>query len=100
MEKEWGPHSSWGSLFIRGYTCKSIIAKYILKLKREIVDGTISYVHGNKNRKPVNAISEAEELQIINLYQRSHASVKKFAKFYGKRSYSCIYTILKKHNLI
>ncbi len=75
-------------------------AKYILKLKREILDNTISYVHGNKFRKPVNAISEEEEMQIINLYQRSHASIKKFAKFYGKRSYSCIYSVLKKHNLI
>ena len=44
--------------------------------------------------------SEQEEAQIVNLYQRSHASIKKFAKFYGKRSYSCIYTVLKKHNLI
>ena len=74
--------------------------KYILKLKKEILDGTISLVHGNKNRKPINAISKEEEIQIINLYQRSHASVKKFAKFYGKRSYSCIYSVLKKHDLI
>ncbi len=74
--------------------------KYILKLKKEIIDGTISYVHGNKNRKPVNAIPLEEELQIVNLYQRSHASIKKFAKFYGKRSYSCIYSVLKKHGLI
>ncbi len=74
--------------------------KYILKLKREIITNTLSTVHGNKFRKPVNAISEAEEAQIVNLYCRSHASVKKFAKFYGKRSYSCIYSVLKKHNLI
>lgn len=74
--------------------------KYILRLKREIIDNTLSLVHGNKNRKPVNAISAEEEKQIVNLYQRSHASVKKFAKFYGKRSYSCIYSVLKKHNLI
>ena len=74
--------------------------KYILKLKREIVDGTISLVHGNKNRKPINAISASEEAQIVSLYQRSHASIKKFAKFYGKRSYSCIYSVLKKHDLI
>ena len=74
--------------------------KYILRLKREIIDNTLSLVHGNKNRKPVNAISAAEEQQIVSLYQRSHASVKKFAKFYGKRSYSCIYSVLKKHNLI
>ena len=74
--------------------------KYILKLKKEITEGTISLVHGNKFRKPINAISNEEEMQIVNLYQRSHASVKKFAKFYGKRSYSCIYTVLKKHDLI
>ena len=74
--------------------------KYILKLKREIEDGTISLVHGNKFRKPINAITEEEEKQIINLYHRSHASVKKFARFYGKRSYSCIYSVLKKNGLI
>lgn len=74
--------------------------KYILKLKREILDNTISMVHGNKFRKPVNAISEQEEAQIVSLYQRSHASTKKFAKFYGKRSYSCIYNVLKKHDLL
>lgn len=74
--------------------------KYILKLKREIENGSISLVHGNKFRKPINAISEDEEKQIINLFHRSHASVKKFARFYGKRSYSCIYNVLKKHGLI
>src|SRR5574344_2024347 len=74
--------------------------KYILKLKREIKDNTISLIHGNKFRKPINAISENEENEIVSLYQRSHASVKKFAKFYGKRSYSCIYNVLKKHSLI
>ena len=74
--------------------------KYILRLKREILDNTLSLVHGNKNRKPINAISDEEERQIVSLFQRSHASVKKFAKFYGKRSYSCIYSVLKKHGLI
>ena len=74
--------------------------KYILRLKKEILEDKLSLVHGNKNRKPINAISEEEERQIVSLYQRSHASVKKFAKFYGKRSYSCIYSVLKKHNLI
>src|SRR5574344_39317 len=74
--------------------------KYILRLKKEIEDDTISLVHGNKNRKPINAISEKEERDIVSLYQRSHVNVKKFAKFYRKRSYSCIYTVLKKHNLI
>ena len=75
-------------------------SKYILKLKREILDNTLSTVHGNKNRKPINAIPEEEEIQIINLYKRSHASIKKFAKFYGKRSYSCIYNVLKRNDLI
>ena len=74
--------------------------KYILKLKREIMNNTISLVHGNKFRKPVNAITEKEEQEIVNLYHRSHASVKKFAKFYGKRSYSCVYNVLKKNKLI
>ena len=74
--------------------------KYILKLKKEILDDTISLIHGNKNRKPINAISEKEEKQIVELYKRSHATVKQFANFYNKRSYSCIYSTLKKHNLI
>ena len=75
-------------------------SKYILKLKREIMNGTLSTVHGNKNRKPINTIPKEEEMQIINLYKRSHASIKKFAKFYGKRSYSCIYNVLKRNDLI
>src|SRR5574344_701505 len=74
--------------------------KYVLKLKKEILDNTLSMVNRNKNRKPVNAISSEEEQEIVSLYQRSHASVKKFAKFYGKRSYSCIYSVLKRHDLI
>ena len=28
--------------------------KYILKLKKEVINGTISFVHGNKNRVPAN----------------------------------------------
>lgn len=74
--------------------------KYILKLKKEILDGSISVEHGNKNRKPVNTISEEEKQYIINLYKRSNASIRKFCKFYGKRSYSCIYNVLKEANLI
>ena len=74
--------------------------KYILKLKKEIIDGTISIEHGNMNRKPVNAISEDERKYIISLYKRSNASVKKFCNFYGKRSYSCIYNILKNEGLL
>ena len=74
--------------------------KYILKLKKEIIDGTISIEHGNMNRKPINAISEDEKKYIISLYKRSNASVKKFCNFYGKRSYSCIYNILKNEGLL
>ena len=74
--------------------------KYILKLKKEILDGTISYTHGNKGKKPHNAITKKEEESIITLYKRSSVNVKKFSKFYGKRSYSCIYSVLKKNNLI
>lgn len=71
--------------------------KYILKLKKEILEGNINMEHGNKNRKPVNAISEEEKLKIINLYKRSHASIRKFCKFYAKRSYSCVYNIIKEY---
>ena len=35
--------------------------KYILKLKKEILNGTIQIVHGNTNRKPANAISDEEK---------------------------------------
>lgn len=71
--------------------------KYILKLKKEIIDGKISLVHGNKNRKPVNTISDDEKTKIINLYKRSHASIRQFCRFYSKRSYSCIYNIIKEY---
>lgn len=74
--------------------------KYILKLKKEILSNTIHLVHGNKNRKPINSISLDEELKIVNLYRRSNVSIRRFCKFYDKRSYSCIYNVLKKHNLI
>ena len=50
--------------------------KYILKLKKEIIDGSVSLVHGNKNRKPVNTISDDEKKKIISLYKRSNASIR------------------------
>lgn len=74
--------------------------KYILKLKKDILNGNFSLEHGNKNRKPINTIPKEEEEKIVNLYKRSNASIRKFVKFYGTRSYSCIYNILKKNNLI
>lgn len=74
--------------------------KYILKLKKDILEDKIKYIHGNTNRKPHNAISSKEEKFITDLYSRSSANVKQFSNFYGKRSYSCIYNTLKKHNLI
>ena len=74
--------------------------KYILKLKKEIMDGTISLEHGNKNKEPINKISDKEKAYIINLYKRSNASIRKFCKFYNRRSYSCIYGILKEAGLI
>jgi len=69
--------------------------KYIFKLRNDYLAGKISYVHGNKNRKPVNAMSEEEKEKIISLYRRSHVSIRKFCKFYNTRSYSCIYNIVK-----
>ena len=56
--------------------------KYLFKLKNEILDGTISLEHGNKNKKPVNAISEEEKQKIKDLYRRSSASIRKFCKFF------------------
>ncbi len=74
--------------------------KYLLKLKKELESGTISMVHGNTDRKPVNTITEEEKAYIISLYKRSNASIRKFCKFYGKRSYSCIWHVLKEAGLI
>lgn len=74
--------------------------KYILKLKKEILNNEIRLEHGNKNRKPINSISEKEKKYIIDLYRRSNVSIRKFCKFYGKRSYSCIYNVLKEAGLI
>ncbi len=74
--------------------------KYLLKLKKELEDGTISLVHGNTNRKPINTITEEEKQYIISLYKRSNASIRKFCRFYGKRSYSCIWHVLKEAGLI
>ena len=69
--------------------------KYLLKLKKEVVESTISLKHGNLSKKPYNAISDKERDYIVQLYKRSHVSIKKFCEFYGKRSYSCIYNTLK-----
>ncbi|MBP3920187.1 MAG: hypothetical protein J6D28_01335 [Bacilli bacterium] len=71
--------------------------KYILKLKKDILNNKISFEHGNKNKKPINAISEEEKKQIIELYKRSKVSIRKFCMFYGTRSYSCIYNIIKEY---
>lgn len=74
--------------------------KYILKLKKDIINNNFSYEHGNKNRKPINTIPLDEEQKIVNLYKRSNASIRRFCKFYGKRSYSCVYNVLKRNGLI
>lgn len=74
--------------------------KYILKLKKEILENVVCLEHGNKNKPSYKAISKEEEEKIVGLYKRSNASVRRFCKFYGRRSYSCIYCILKKHGLI
>ena len=74
--------------------------KYLLKLKKDLEEGTISLVHGNTNKKPVNTITEEEKKYIISLYKRSNASIRKFCKFYKKRSYSCIWHVLKEEGLI
>lgn len=74
--------------------------KYILKLKREVLDGTISLEHGNKNRVPANVMSDEEKEKIIALYKKSNVSIRKFCHFYNRRSYSCIYNLLKENGLI
>ena len=74
--------------------------KYILRLKKEVLDGSICLVHGNKNRIPANVMSEEEKQKIINLYKKSNVSIRKFCNFYNSRSYSCIYNLLKKNGLL
>ena len=74
--------------------------KYLLRLKKELENGTIRMVHGNTNRKPVNTITEEEKKYIIDLYKRSNTTIRKFCKFYAKRSYSCIWHVLKEAGLI
>lgn len=74
--------------------------KYILKLKKEIVEGKFSIDHGNKNREPINKMSKEEEEKIVALYKRSTVSIREFCRFYGRRSYSCIYNVLKKNGLL
>ena len=74
--------------------------KYLLKLKKDVEADNISFVHGNTNRKPANSISDEERQYIIKLFKRSNVSVRKFCKFYGKRSYSCIWHVLRDAGLI
>lgn len=74
--------------------------KYLLKLKREIINKEFSLEHGNKNRKPINTISKEEEDYICSLYKRSKASIRQFSRFYSKRSYACIYNVLKRNGLL
>jgi len=74
--------------------------KYVLKLKRELLNNELRLEHGNKNRTPVNAISDEEKRYIVDLYKRSNVSIRKFCKFYGKRSYSCVYNVLKEAEIL
>ena len=74
--------------------------KYLLKIKKELEDGCVHYEHGNSFRKPHNAIPEEEKKYIIELYKHSNASIRQFSRFYGKRSYSCIWHVLKEAGLI
>ena len=74
--------------------------KYLLKLKKDLENGELSLVHGNTNRKPSNTITEEERQYIISLYKRSNTTIRKFCRFYAKRSYSCIWHVLKEAGLI
>ena len=74
--------------------------KYILKLKKEVIHGTVYFIHGIKNRIPANIMSEEERQKIIKLYKKSNVSIRKFCKFYNRRSYSCIYNLLKSEGLL
>ena len=74
--------------------------KYLLKMKKDLLNGTLKLEHGNKNRVPVNIMSEEEKQYIISLYKKSNASIRAFCKFYNRRSYSCIYNVLKNAGLV
>ena len=74
--------------------------KYILKLKKEILNKEIKLEHGNTNKEPINKIDAKEEKYICDLYKRSNASIRQFSRFYSKRSYACIYNVLKRNNLL
>lgn len=74
--------------------------KYLLKIKEELIKGTLKYEHGNSSRKPHNAITDEEKNFIIDLYKRSNASIRQFSRFYKKRSYSCIWNVLHDAGLI
>lgn len=74
--------------------------KYLVKLKKQVENGTVNFVHGNKNRVPVNVMSDEEKKYIIDLYKKSNVSIRKFSRFYNRRSYSCIYNLLKSEGLI
>ena len=74
--------------------------KYLLKIKKELMEGCVHYEHGNLYRKPHNAISAEEKKYIIDLYKHSNASIRQFSRFYSKRSYSCIWHVLKEAGLI
>ena len=74
--------------------------KYLLKLKKDLEQGTISTIHGNTNRKPSNTISDEEKEYIIKLYKRSNTTIRKLCKFYAIRSYTCIWHVLIEAGLI
>lgn len=74
--------------------------KYVLKIKKEILNNTVQLEHGNKNKSSYNALSENEKEKIIKLYKKSTVSLRRFCKFYGTRSYSCLYNLLKENNLL
>lgn len=78
---------------LSGYHCK-----YILKLKKDLLAGSVSFKYHRDSSW--NAISKEEEAKIVNLYKKSHVSVRKFSRFYNSRSYSCIYNVLKKNGLL
>ena len=55
--------------------------KYILKLKKEVINGTVNFVHGNKNRVPSNSMSEEEKQKIIKLYKKVMSVSENFVNF-------------------
>ena len=59
-----------------------------------LIELAIRLADEGKSAEEIAKIVEEEKKKIRDLYKRSSVSIRKFAKFYSKRSYSCIYNVI------